>query len=174
MNLYQFLFVDRWPWWLGGIVIGLMVPLLYFFLNSALGVSTGYGNLAKMLVPKTKLKWLNSDNFKNVFNRRLFFMVGMVLGAFVSARLAGLALSTLSMGVFTQYVNWPFALKALWFLLGGLLLGLGARIAGGCTSGHSIHGIANLHLSSILATTFFVLFGVISVYLIRVLLFGGA
>ena len=174
MNLYQFLFIDPWPWWLGGIVIGLMVPLLYFFLNTALGVSTGYGNLAKMLVPKTKLKWLNSDNFQNVFNQRLLFMVGMVLGAFVSARLAGIVLATTSMGVFTDNLSWPFAYKALWFVMGGVMLGLGARIAGGCTSGHSIHGIANLHPSSVIATAFFVLFGIIAVYLVRTFVFGGA
>jgi hypothetical protein len=174
MNLYEFIFVEPWPWWLGAIAIGLMVPLLYYFLNEALGVSTGYGNLIKMALPKTKLKWLNSETFKRVFNHRFFFMTGIIAGAIISARMAGLVPVTLSMGVFTENVFWPLAYKALWFTLGGLLLGLGARIAGGCTSGHSIHGIANLHLSSVIATIFFILFGVVSVYLIRIFIFGGA
>ena len=55
MDIVRRLFVDLWPWWLGGIAIGLLVPLMYFFLNTALGVSTGYDNLAKLLLPKTNL-----------------------------------------------------------------------------------------------------------------------
>ena len=101
-------------------------------------------------------------------------MLGIVLGAFLSARGLHLPLVSTQMGLFTEAVDWPFAAKALWFLFGGVLLGFGARVAGGCTSGHSIHGVASLHPSSILATVFFLLFGAISVNLIRVLLLGGA
>lgn len=172
--VFQFLFVDKWPWWMGGIVIGLLVPSLYYFLNTALGVSTGYGNLLKILLPNTRLKWLNSEKFRNPFNWRFFFIFGMVLGAFVSARLSGMPLVTLEMGKFTDFTSWGGPATALWFFLGGLLLGFGARVAGGCTSGHSIHGIANLHLSSIIATIFFLLFGAVFVNLIRIFILGGA
>ena len=172
-SFFRFFFVDYWPWWLGGIVIGLLVPALYYFLNTALGVSTGYGNFIKIFRPKTKLKWLNSKTFQNPFNRRFFFMMGMILGAFVSARLSGMPSLTLAMGKFTANISWSFPAIALWFFTGGVLMGFGARIAGGCTSGHSIHGIANLHLSSIIATIFFLMFGTIFVNLIRFYLLGG-
>jgi len=172
-GIINFLFVDPWPWWLGGIVIGLLVPLMYYLFNTPLGVSTGYGNLVKIILPKTKLKWLNSENFADRFNWRLFFILGMVIGGFISARAMGSPLVTLDMGIFTQSVNWPFLELILWFFFGGLLLGLGARIAGGCTSGHSIHGIANFQLSGVIATAFFVLFGVGATYLIRIFVFGG-
>lgn len=173
MKAFQFLFVDPWPWWLGGIIIGLMVPAMYYFLNTALGVSTGYGNIVKLIFPKTKLKWLNSEKFKDVFNWRFFFIVGMIIGGFISARLSGANILRFDMGIFTQNANWPYIAYVAWFLLGGILLGFGARIAGGCTSGHSIHGIANLHPSSILSTFFFLLFGTITVHIIRALIFGG-
>jgi len=173
-SLYRFFFIEPWPWWLGGVIIGLLVPSLYYFLNTPLGVSTGYGNFARLLVPKTKLKWLNSKNFEDVFNWRFFFILGMVLGAFISARLSGMSPVTLEMGKFTANIPWSFPATAIWFFAGGILLGFGARIAGGCTSGHSIHGIANLHLSSIIATVFFLISGAIVTYLIRVILLGGA
>jgi hypothetical protein len=46
--MIQFLFVDPWPWWLGGFGDRFFCsPLLYYFLNTPLGVSTGFGNLAR-------------------------------------------------------------------------------------------------------------------------------
>ena len=33
MNIIEIVFVESWPWWLGGIVIGLLVPGMYYFLN---------------------------------------------------------------------------------------------------------------------------------------------
>ena len=172
-SLYEAIFVTQWPFWAGGLVIGLLVPSMYFFLNTPLGVSTNYGSIIKMLLPKTKLKWLNTERFSDRFSWRVFFIVGMVLGAFISARLAGKPLFINEMGVFTQTLDWSAIAYGLWFFIGGLLLGIGSRIAGGCTSGHSINGIANLNLSSIIATFFFLLLGAITVNLIRIFLLGG-
>lgn len=172
-SLYAFFFIDPWPWWLGGILIGLLVPGMYYFLNTALGVSTGYGNLVKLILPGTRLKWLNSDDYRNVFNWRFFFLAGIVIGGFINARTGGRAWLEWEMGRFTAFLDWSFPLLALWFFTGGLLLGLGARIAQGCTSGHSIHGIANLQKSSIIATVFFLLGGYFTLRMISLLLLGG-
>ncbi|HBP37268.1 MAG TPA: hypothetical protein DD640_00690 [Clostridiales bacterium] len=173
MSIVRFLFVELWPWWLGGIAIGLLVSLMYYFLNTALGVSTGYGNLVKIVLPKSKLRWLSTETYKNKFNWRFIFIVGMVLGGFLSARVSGMALTTNHMGLFTERTDWPALAYILWFFAGGTLLGLGARFAGGCTSGHCIHGIATLQKSSLVATVFFLLFGVIATWVIRLFVFGG-
>ncbi|NCB24974.1 MAG: hypothetical protein EOM62_05795 [Bacteroidia bacterium] len=173
MNIAHSLFVELWPWWLGGIAIGLLVPLMYYFLNTALGVSTGYGNLLKILLPKTRLRWLNTDTFKNKFNWRFIFIFGMILGCFLSARTSGMVLTTPFMGLFTEKTDWPLLAYVVWFFAGGTLLGLGARLAGGCTSGHCIHGLATLQKSSLIATVFFLLFGVIGTWLVRLIVFGG-
>jgi hypothetical protein len=172
-GIYQTVFVDIWPWWAGGIAIGLLVPVMYWLYNTALGASTGYGNYVKLLLGNTKLKWLNSKDFAERWGWRVFFVLGMVGGGFLSARLASQPLLTADMQTFTQMVDWPFVVEGLFFFAGGFLLALGARIAGGCTSGHSIHGIANLHQSSIVATIFFFGFGIISTWLVRTLIFGG-
>lgn len=173
MNIARYLFVELWPWWLGGIGVGLLVPLMYYFLNTALGVSTGYGNFLKLILPKTKLRWLNSDTFKSIFNWRFIFIIGMIIGGFLSARTSGMALTTSLMGLFTEKTSWPLAAYIVWFFLGGALLGLGARLAGGCTSGHCIHGLATLQKSSLVTTVFFLLFGVIGTWCIRLLVFRG-
>lgn len=167
------LLVDPWPWWLGGICIGLLVPVMYYFLNTPLGVSTGYGNLAKIIFCHTKLKWLKSSKFERVCNWRLLFIIGMLIGGFCSARFSGGPVFVNEMGRFTELIAWGSIPTAIWFFCGGLLLALGARLANGCTSGHSIHGIANMHFSSLVATFFFLLFGTITVWLIRLLMMGG-
>ncbi|MCR4400300.1 MAG: YeeE/YedE thiosulfate transporter family protein [Syntrophomonadaceae bacterium] len=173
-SVYHALFVQPWPWWLGGLSIGLLLTAMYYFLNTALSVSTGYGSILRLLLPRSRLRWLNGPNFTDRWGWRVFFLAGMVIGGYLSALLAGAAPPGLSMGRFTAAVHWPVAALGLWFFTGGLLLGLGSRISGGCTSGHSIHGLANLHPSSLLATVFYVAFGALTVHLVRALLMGGA
>jgi len=51
-------------------------------------------------------------------------------------------------------------------VVGGFLVGFGARYANGCTSGHAISGMANLQLSSLLAVVGFFLGGLVSAHLL--------
>jgi len=44
-----------------------------------------------------------------------------------------------------------------------LLVGVGTRIGGGCTSGHGISGIARFSLRSIVATVTFMIVGILTV-----------
>ncbi|SLN19753.1 YeeE/YedE family protein [Roseisalinus antarcticus] len=53
---------------------------------------------------------------------------------------------------------------------GGLLVGVGTRIANGCTSGHGVCGISRLSLRGIVATVFYIGAGGITVVLFRHLL----
>ncbi len=172
-SLANYIFVEPWPFWAGGLVIGLLVPLLYNFYNTALGVSTGYGNLAKIIIPGSRsLNWIKSQ-FTETWSWRVYFIAGIILGGFISARLGGRPLIIPEMGQFTIIAGWPALLNAIYFFVGGMLLGLGARIAGGCTSGHSIHGIANLHMSSIIVTVLFLAGGAAAANIVRVLFMGG-
>ena len=52
----------------------------------------------------------------------------------------------------------------------GLAVGLGTRLANGCTSGHGVCGISRLSLRGIVATVIYILAGVITVSLFRHLL----
>ncbi len=171
-TILESIFIDPWPFWAGGIIIGLLVPMLYYFYNTALGVSTGYGNLVKIFLPARHLQWIKSK-FPETYSWRVYFIGGIILGGFISSVFSGNAGFTAEMGSFTAIIGWPALAGAVYFFTGGLLLGLGARMAGGCTSGHSIHGTANLHISSILATIMFLIGGFISANLIRITLMGG-
>ena len=59
-------------------------------------------------------------------------------------------------------------------VLAGLLVGIGTRLGGGCTSGHGVWGIARLSPRSLLATAAFMVFGIATVFVLRHLLGVGA
>jgi len=56
-----------------------------------------------------------------------------------------------------------------WLVLigAGLLVGIGTRIANGCTSGHGVCGISRLSLRGIVATVFYIMAGGLTVILFR-------
>jgi len=75
-----------------------------------------------------------------------FIVLAVPFGAFVAAKAAGEAVFRL-----------PDAARLVRQSGGGLAMGLGASIAGGCNIGHSITGVSTLGLGSIVATLFIML-----------------
>jgi uncharacterized membrane protein YedE/YeeE len=64
----------------------------------------------------------------------------------------------------------PFILAIL--ILGGFMVGFGARYAGGCTSGHAISGLSNLQLPSLIAVVGFFIGGLVMIHLLFPLIFA--
>lgn len=52
----------------------------------------------------------------------------------------------------------------------GILIGVGTRLANGCSSGHGVCGISRFSLRSIVATIIYVLSGVVTVVILRQIL----
>ena len=140
--------MQPWPAWLSGILIGLVVPLLYLLVGKGFGISTSLQQVGAMCVPNSKLDYFSKfDRFANGWT--MVFVVGIAIGGFIGARF----LSTQPIELLPEsYANATGAIK---LLVGGFFVGLGARYAGGCTSGHSITGISNLNWPSLIATIFF-------------------
>lgn len=161
-----------WPWYVSGPLIGIMVPLLLIAGNKAFGVSSSLRHICAACIP-TKLPFFNYGWKKEVWN--LFFVTGIFAGAFISATfflntqpaqinpklvtlLSQYGVTDYNALVPPQLFNWHalFTIKGfLLIVVGGFLVGFGTRYAGGCTSGHSIMGISNLQLPSLIATICF-------------------
>lgn len=154
MSIYS-MFAGPWPWWFSGTMIGLFLPFFYFLSNHPLGISTGYGNFCKIVVPHTRLEALNSKAYTRIFTWRVFFIVGVVFGATMARMLSGEFTVIREMGMFNSTVTQSFLLSAPWFFTGGTLLGLGARVGSGCTSAHTINGIPNFAASGYIASLAF-------------------
>ena len=146
---------DPWPWWFAGTMVGLFLPFFYYLANRPLGVSTGYGNFCKILVPRTKLEALNTKAYKDIFTWRVFFIIVIILGAAAPKILSGEYSMITEFSKFNSTVTASIPFSGLWFITGGILLGLGSRIGHGCTSAHTINGIPNFASSGFVASTSF-------------------
>ncbi len=149
---------DQLPWWIAGPGIGLCVVALYALANAKLGVSGGWLQLLLVVQRRTVTEpW------------RLWFTGGLVGGA-VLAALLGTA-RTRGYGNLSDALGIPALFGVL--LVVGMLIGYGARWAGGCTSGHGISGCSAGSAESFAATSTF--FGVaIAVTFVVHLVSGGA
>lgn len=146
--------MQPWPWWLSGIGLGLTVPLLYLLSGKPFGVSSSFRHLGAMCSPRSRLSYLREDDWRgSLWN--LVFVGGIALGGFVAAHfLSSEPIEFLPDAYYS-------ASGLLRLAVGGLLVGFGTRYAGGCTSGHSITGIANGNWPSLVATLFFFVGGLI-------------
>jgi uncharacterized membrane protein YedE/YeeE len=90
---------------------------------------------------------------------RLSFVAGVFAGGALGALVYPESIARVSMSS-------PVALVAA-----GLLIGVGARLANGCTSGHGICGVGRLSVRSLVAVAVFTLSGIVA-YALRVRLAG--
>lgn len=142
------LIMQPWPWWLSGILIGFTVPGLYLLSGKAFGISTSLQEIGSMCTPNSKADYLSKfDRAGHLWT--LVFVAGIAIGAAI----ANFLLSATPVEFLPQQFMGVHG--AILLLVGGFLIGFGTRYAGGCTSGHSITGIANLNWPSLVATIFF-------------------
>ena len=159
-----------WAGWMGGIAIGLYNITQYWLTSKPLGCSLSYGNFCAMT---SRISYFSSGAFETANNWRLWFILGVPLGGLLAAITSpGFEWSfTTSMGVYYDRIlpaeTW---MKASIVVFGGILMGYGARLAGGCTSGHAISGMSLLNPPSMLAGACFFAGGIASVQVLFALL----
>jgi hypothetical protein len=87
----------------------------------------------------------------------VLFLVALVVGGLVSALLAGrLHFSPLLAGAgFARVTRGSSVAGAIVLAVGGVFVGFGTRMAGGCTSGHGMCGVSRLQKGSLVATAAF-------------------
>ena len=135
------------PWPVAGVLVGLIAVGLQWLDNLPLGATgAAAGLLAWLRNPRRGLTW------------RALFCLGIAIGAALYARATdGWALSWSVPGLVARLRGDPSPTVLPFILvLGGGLIGFGARWAGGCTSGHGICGVGRLQKGSLLATATFV------------------
>jgi uncharacterized membrane protein YedE/YeeE len=172
-----------WPWYVAGALVGLTVPALLLLGNKHFGISANLRHICAACMPG-KIPFFNYDWKKEIWN--FFFVGGIIVGAIIATVLLNanapiqihpaLAADLSKAGItdLTGLVpNDLFSISSLFTLrgflimvVGGFLVGFGTRYAGGCTSGHSIMGLSNLQLPSLIATICFMIGGFIMANLI--------
>jgi uncharacterized membrane protein YedE/YeeE len=129
-----------WSAALGGVVIGLATALFILINGRVAGIS---GIVGGMLPPRAgDLAW------------RLAFVAGLLLAPQACAIFGRQLSSAINAG-------YPVLIGA------GLLVGIGTRYAGGCTSGHGVCGLSRLSSRSLVATLSFMAAGFVTVFVVR-------
>lgn len=129
-----------WSALIGGGVIGLAAALLVLVNGRVAGIS---GIVGGMLPPRTgDVAW------------RLAFIAGLLLAPLTLWPIGTTLVATID-------ASYPLAVAA------GLLVGIGTRYAGGCTSGHGVCGLSRLSPRSLFATVAFIAAGLATVYVVR-------
>lgn len=154
------------PWSpvVSGIIIGLMVPALYLILGRRFGVSSTLRHIGAMCLPNAKPDYLRLHNWRQ-HTWSLVYIGGLALGAFIGAQF----LTSQPLDILPPAANSAGGVLRLAF--GGTLVGFGTRYAGGCTSGHTISGIANLNWPSVVASAAFFAGGVAATWGLGFLVF---
>ncbi|TNH06765.1 YeeE/YedE family protein [Testudinibacter sp. TR-2022] len=127
--------------YLGGIVIGLAVAVLWLGIGRIAGVS---GIVSRL-------------NFVRTEYWRWGFVGGVLLSGFAATALLGWKLGDFNP---QNYAWW-------WLALAAFLVGFGTVLGSGCTSGHGICGMARLSKRSITATALFMLTAMATVTILR-------
>lgn len=130
-----------WPALLGGVLIGLSTVLLLLANGRIAGISGIVGGL--LTSSASDAGW------------RLAFLVGLVAAPLLYGLVAG--------GVPPITVTTSTGL----LIAGGLLVGFGTRLGGGCTSGHGVAGLARLSPRSLVATGVFLATAMTTVFVTR-------
>ncbi len=178
MNFIELL-KNPWPWYVAGPLIGLIVPTLLVLGNKTFGISSSLRHICAACLP-LKISFFHYNWQKEIWN--LLFVLGVTLGGFVAVQyftnsqavqlnpqtvsdLKALGIADFSGLMPSDLFSFKviYSVKGFIFtVLGGFLVGFGTRYAGGCTSGHSIMGLANLQWPSLVATCCFMIGGILS------------
>ena len=143
---------NQLAWYIGGPLLGLCVVAIRLLLNARLGVTGGFS-----AVVERKLDW------------RAFFLFGLIVGAAAFALIAG--------GPDFHGYGWltdTFTGGARWVVgpilfVAGILIGFGAKTAGGCTSGNGLSGVSMSSAASIAATATFFATAIVVSFVVKAL-----
>lgn len=146
---------DPLPYLLGGMWIGLAIGLLYVFTGRFGGVGTTFSSTWAWVL---KLSYFRQPSVWNARGWRLLYALGLVLGGWYWI---------LPMPSDTSLAS---GLPAWRLFLGGLIAGVGARMAGGCTAGHGICGLGSLRKASFVAVPVFLISAIVTANVLQRLL----
>ncbi len=134
---------ERPAWFVLGPLVGLVVLGLAATINQRIGALGGYSEFVE-----------RASGRLSAFGWKAWFLFGIVAGAFVLHLLAGTLGGTEGYGWLSEAFG-SGALVGLVLVVGGILIGFGAKTAGGCTSGNGLGGCSAGSPASFAATATF-------------------
>jgi len=167
----QLIFAGSWSPYLVGTLIGFLSWSSFIVSKKPLGTSTSYARasakLGSICCGDTVFDWKYYQKYKPELEWQSMLVIGIVIGSFISAVFSGeFNLSFIPQTEFKSILNQNIMGRIFSAFIGGIMLGFGARLAGGCTSGHGISGAFQLSIASWISLISFFVGGAAAAFLI--------
>jgi len=166
----ELLSMKLWSPYVVGAGIGLLNCLAFILSDRYIGCSKAFSDIfataERVLRGNRVLEKLYYQKFIPRIDWFLMLVIGLACGAFISAWLSGELHAVWVPSLWESSFGTNAILRFIAALAGGVFIGLGARWAGGCTSGHGISGTIQLVVSSWLAVMCFFAGGIITAILL--------
>jgi uncharacterized membrane protein YedE/YeeE len=140
-----------------GPLIGLIVVGLFAVTNKRIGVMGGFSNVVERV-----------DGRIDAIDWRGFFLIGVLGGALIFRLLSGANTVGSGFGWLTRTFSSDIVVVAV-LVAGGVLIGFGTKLAGGCTSGNGLGGCSTGSAGSIAATVSFMSVAIAASFVIKAL-----
>jgi len=180
---------EPWPWYVAGPLIALVMFVL-LLVGKQFGMSSNLRTACSAVGAGKAADFFKYDWKAQRWN--LVVVLGAIIGGFIASNymsdntvainpeiaqqlaedynITSANTSYLPSEIFSnEALSNPSNILLL--LIGGLLVGFGARYAGGCTSGHAISGLSNLQVPSLIAVIGFFIGGLVMIHLIYPFIF---
>ena len=143
-----------YKWLYAGIALAFLNAIIFLTatFDRPIGASTAFPYAADLLSGTTENSYF--EKIKNSGNWQLIFLTGALLAGFMISLLKKEFKWVLIHSNWEKFKGSSKTKRIIWAFIGGFVLILGARIAGGCTSGHILSGGMQLALSSMLFAVF--------------------
>ena len=154
-----------WPAWVAGLALGVVLLLTFVFTGHGLGATGFTTRLSAWLGDNVAHQWTLANDYLGPMIED-----GAVLSSWITWQVLGVFLGALVSAVLARRIAWRVEGAAsagrtgrlLKALAGGILAGIGARIAAGCTSGVGLSGAAVLSVAGFVFLGAFFVAGLIA------------
>ncbi len=160
-----------WSPYVAGGLIGILTWLTFYFSEHPIGASSFYATVAGFIGKAVAPRHIDTLPYYRehppMVKWEFWFVLAIILGSALAAASSGeLSLHGLPRMWIEEYgPDSVFTYGSLSFV-GGMLMAFGARLAGGCTSGHGLSGTLQLNISSWVAVICFFVGGLVTIRLI--------
>ncbi len=144
-------FPKRINWWQGGILIAIIILISFSILGAdrPVGASTGIAYLGSEMFglgdSEYGKKVLNSGSWE------IIFLIGVLIGGFLTSVFITKTFKIRVLPpLWKKHKNSSIPSRLFWSFIGGFLVVFGARLAGGCTSGHFLSGASQTAVSGLI------------------------
>jgi len=145
--------MNRLPWWMGGILMSglLLMTFSIFGADRPIGASTYVPYFAGLIFDLDPKEYSYLEHIKNPASWEGVMLLGSLFGGFiVSVFLTKTFRLSLVPTGWKKYKNSSVVSRLLWSFVAGFFMIIGARLAGGCTSGHFMSGMSQMAISAMI------------------------